>query len=463
MTTLNQGPCIVAVATPPGKGGVGIVRLSGAGAKEILQALVPQWPPQWPSHTLRLSRIFDAPGQLVDESLVVFMPGPRSYTGEDVVEFQCHGGPVILSRVLDAALAHGARVAAPGEFTQRAFLQGRLDLTQAEAVADLIQATSAAAHKLAIEHLEGSLGQAIRAHLERLVEAMMLIESAIDFSHEEHVYQIEFDEVERRLLTVREALVGLLSRFDQGRRQREGVRIVVAGPTNAGKSTLFNALHGTSRAIVTDIEGTTRDFLEEEIVLGGVSCRLIDTAGLRQTTDRVEEIGIARSRALAAQADLLCWVIDQSVPMRQDVRAELLAPKDDTPVILVLNKADLPCGLTPEDLELCATFPHQVSTALGPPQAPPAGLKTLEHLLLEHAISLTSGEGVLLSRTRHRQSVKAALEAIERGLEALNLGAGHELLAIDVREALDALGEIVGHVSRDDVLNRIFGEFCVGK
>src|SRR5690606_9724733 len=220
------------------------------------------------------------------------MRGPHSYTGEDVVEFQCHGGPIILRRVLDAALHAGADVAEPGQFTQRAFLNGRLDLTQAEAVADLINATTASAHKLAIDHLQGQLGTAIEDLVERVAQAAILVEAAIDFSHEEHVYQIESAEVRKRVEHVLGELRSLRGRFDEGRRQREGVHAVILGPTNAGKSTLFNLLHGTDRAIVTDIAGTTRDFLEEEIHLGGVALRLVDTAGLRVTADQVEAIGI---------------------------------------------------------------------------------------------------------------------------------------------------------------------------
>ncbi len=463
---MGPSQTIAAIATPPGQGGVGILRVSGDGALSVLRRLVPDWPDEIPSHLLRLSRIVDPHGDLIDEALAVIMKGPRSFTGEDVVELQCHGGPIILRRVLDAALAAGARVAEPGEFTRRAFLNGRLDLTQAEAVADLINATSESAHKLALEHLQGTLGDKVAHLVEELTTALVLVEAAIDFSHEEHVYQIEAAEVGRRVDEVTAALRDLKAKFDQGRRQREGVRVVILGPTNAGKSTLFNALHGTDRAIVTDVAGTTRDFLEEELLIGGAALRLVDTAGLRRTTDTVESIGIARSRELAGLADLILWVVDGSQPLDDETRRELSALSESgqsrtEDVVVLLNKADLPAGITDADRELLENFSKVHRTALG--ATPPVGLDSLIQRLVTEAERLTSGEGVLLSRARHLQGVTQGLEALARVREALDLEMEHELLAIDLREALDALGAITGRVSTDDVLARIFSEFCVGK
>ncbi len=456
MTTSDT---ICAIATPAGKGGVGIVRVSGKMAPEVLRALVPNQS-DWESHKLKLSRICDVDGELIDESLAVYMKGPNSYTGEDVVEFQCHGGPIILRRVLDGCLAAGCRIAEPGEFTQRAYLNGRLDLTQAEAVADLVNATSESAHKLALEHLEGNLGGLILELRDLLAECMVLVESAIDFSLEEHVYQIEFDEVLGRLNKVEEKLNGLRARFDQGRRQREGIRVVILGPTNAGKSTLFNALHGTERAIVTDIEGTTRDFLEEEVHLGGTALRLVDTAGLRATEDTVEAIGIQRSRDMSTKADLVLWVVDSSKPLDNETRDGLDSIKtENRPIVVIENKSDLPNALTASDKELLSAFENRVATSLETGE----GINTLTALLSDLAAELTTGEGVLISRARHLQYVVEASEAIARAKLSLESEMDHEIVAIDVREALDALGAIVGVVSTDDILHRIFAEFCVGK
>lgn len=451
---------IAAIATPPGAGGIGVVRVSGPSAASTLKTLVPDWPEGFASHTLRLSRIHDLDGALIDESLAVLMRGPKSYTGEDVVELQCHGGPIILRRVLDACLESGARIAQPGEFTQRAYLNGRLDLTQAEAVADLVNATTESAHALAIEHLQGSLGDEISTHRDRLAEAMVLIESAIDFSLEEHVYQIERDEILERLDAVLDGLTILRHNFDQGRRQREGVRVVIMGPTNAGKSTLFNALHGTERAIVTNVPGTTRDFIEEEIHLAGVSLRVFDTAGLRQTRDQVEALGIERSRGLSQRADVVVWLVDGSRELDEDTREELSAMRAHDCLLVVMNKCDLERGLSAEDLDLLSDF-ETLETSLAGPERD--GFDVLLDRLAEIALELTSGEGVLISRARHLQHVVEAIEATERAKVAVQDQLDHELVALDVREALDALGEIVGHVTTDDVLHRIFAEFCVGK
>lgn len=451
---------IAAIATAPGRGGVGIVRISGPDAAATLQRLVPTRT-EWETHKLYFSRILDLDGNLVDEALAVLMRGPNSYTGEDVVELQVHGGPIILRRVLDAALGTGARIARPGEFTERAFLNGRLDLTQAEAVADLVNATSEAAHKLALEHLEGALGKAVQDFQDRVVEAMILVESAIDFSHEEHVYQIEFDEILRRIDLVLPDLEKLRKSFDQGRRQREGVRVVILGPTNAGKSTLFNVLHGTERAIVTPIAGTTRDFLEEEVLVDGVALRLVDTAGLRATEDTVEAIGIQRSRDLMDRADLVVWLVDHSEPLPDESIAALQGLQKGTrPSVVVLNKQDLPSGLSDSDQELLSSFEHVVRTSLADQSR---GRDDLFTVLAHIGRELTSGEGVLLSRARHLQHVVAALEGLQRARQSLEAGMDHEIIALDLREALDALGEIVGQVTTNDILHRIFAEFCVGK
>lgn len=460
--TPSMHDTVSAVATPAGAGGVGVVRISGPGAFDILRKLVSDWPEDTPSHVLRLSTIRAADGAPLDHGLAVWFKSPSSYTGEDVVELQCHGGPIIMQGVLEATLAHGARVANPGEFTQRAFLNGRLDLTQAEAVADLVSATSKSAHKLAMEHLQGNLGDAMRTYRDKLAEAATLIEAALDFSHEEHVYQIERDEVRVRLAFVLDALRGLRDQFDQGRRQREGVRVVLTGPTNAGKSTLFNALYGDDRAIVTAIAGTTRDFLEEQLNLNGAAVRLVDTAGLRHTEDEVESIGIERSRQWMQRADIVVRVVDHSLALDEAQREQLQALIEDArPVLLVLNKSDLPSGLSQQDSELCARFEHIVRCTLG--SQPMEGLETLRNNLGTMAQALIQGEGVLISRARHMECVKDAIEAIERALDALEQKMEHELVALDVRDALDALGQMVGYVSAHDILHRIFAEFCVGK
>ncbi|MFB6263853.1 MAG: tRNA uridine-5-carboxymethylaminomethyl(34) synthesis GTPase MnmE [Bradymonadaceae bacterium] len=454
---------ISAIATPAGRGGVGIVRTSGPDSREILGTLVPDWPDDHPSHKLRHSEIRTPEGELLDRSLAVFMEGPETYTGEDVVEFQCHGGPMVMRRVLDATLECGARMAEPGEFTRRAFLNGRIDLTQAEAVADLVEATSERAHEMALDHLEGRLGSTIEQQRERVGEALTLIEASIDFSHQAHVGNVDTDEVLERVDAALDELRRLEEQFDRGRRQREGVRVVILGPTNAGKSTLFNALHGTDRAIITPVEGTTRDFLEEELRLGGATVRLVDTAGLRQTDDEVETIGIERSRELKDDADVAVWTVDRSCGLDADSRDVLEQLRDEqTPTVVALNKSDLEDGLADGDRGFLEGFDRVVETAF-PEEAPAEGLDALTDELEELAERLTSGEGVLLSRTRHLEGVRSAIESLERARRAVVAERELEFIAVDLRDGLDALGEIVGEVSTDDILGRIFDEFCVGK
>ncbi len=447
---------IAAVATPPGRGGVGIVRVSGPDAETTLRALVSDWPTDHPSHKLRLCDVAAPDGAPIDRALCVVYRAPASFTGEEVVEVQCHGGPVVLRKALDACIAAGCRVARPGEFTERAFLNGKLDLTQAEAVADLVNATTETAHALALEHLDGSLGAAIRAGLQKLTEAMVLVEAAIDFSHEEHVYQIQREEIRGRLVPLLGELRALRDRFDSGRRRREGVRVVVLGPPNAGKSTLFNLLVEDERAIVTDIAGTTRDWLEEELVLDGVRVRLVDTAGLRRASDAVETIGIERSRTLGARADVALFVLDRTQELDPEARTELAAQAErGRPLLVCRNKADIDGdSLLPDEL---SGEVFDTSFATGD------GVRELVARLTDLAHELTAAEGVLISRARHLEAVVTAIDALERTLEGLDAEAEHELLALDLRDALDALGTIVGHVSTDDILAKIFGEFCVGK
>jgi tRNA modification GTPase len=456
---------ICAIATPPGSGGVGVLRLSGDRAEAILRRLCPALPPSLQSHRLYLTRCVDPspPHETLDEVLAVLMRGPRSYTGEDVVELQAHGGWLNLHGLLRAALAAGAAPAGPGAFTSRAFLRGRLDLTQAEAVADMIHAQSDAALKLARQHLEGRLGAAIAALRERLVGLVVLTEAAIDFSGEEHVYQLDLPALLRRLEALEADLDALLGTWDAGRQAREGVRVALLGRPNAGKSTLFNALCGEDRAIVTAIPGTTRDWLEEGVVLDGVALRLVDTAGLRDALDPIEREGVARSLAQARRADLLLWLIDGAAPLSLDAPQEAALLTDEVEIVPVINKIDLPRALTQAEeaqIEaLARRAPLRVSLTRGD------GVDALRAALaaLAAARVARAGEGAVLTRARHREAVTRSREALARARETARLRESHEFIALDLRLALEALGEVVGAVSSDDLLARIFSEFCVGK
>lgn len=455
---------ICAIATPPGQGGVGIVRISGPDAESILRVLCPSLPSAIPSHKLILAKVKE-PGtdEVLDEVLVALMKAPRSYTGEDVAEIHGHGGALNMKRLLEAVCRAGATPAGPGEFTQRAFLLGRMDLTQAEAVADIIDASHTAALKLAQQHLAGHLGQTITELHEALIRAIILTESAIDFSTEEHIYQLDTEDLLRRIDGVQHRIDQLLGTYDAGRQIREGIRVVILGRPNAGKSTLFNHLCGEPRAIVTEIPGTTRDYLEERVLLDGVALRLIDTAGLRDASDTVERIGVERSREQADQADLLLWVLDGSEPLALDSLEEEILKTSSASIFPILNKADLPTGLSHEDLEkiktLAAREPSGVSLLSS--QRPDALFAELAEVARKRL--LPAQEGAVITRQRHRDALQRAREALLQAREATEDEMSHEFIALDLRLALEAFGEVVGRTTVDDLLNRIFSEFCIGK
>lgn len=449
---------IAAIATALAPGGVGIVRISGPDALPILRKLCPQFPTHPDSH--HLYRCVVCPDEdVLDDVLAVFMRGPHSFTGDDVAEIHGHGGVVNMQRLLAVTLSAGANIAEPGEFTRRAFLNGRMDLTQAEAVIDVVNARSELALRLAQAQLAGSLGETVRGFREEVAEAITLTEAAIDFSTEEHVYQLDVKDLVERLDAVLTAVSQLLGTYDAGRRVREGVRVVFVGRPNAGKSTLFNSMCGHARAIVTPVPGTTRDYLEEVVELDGVPIALVDTAGLRASDDVVEKIGVERSLEQARGADLIVWVVDHSEPLGS-VEDEL-SVLDAAQVIAVLNKSDLPAGLAQGDRDRIRGLAAHVAAA----GMDEGGAAAATAVVVEEARRLMgpAGEGAVIARARHREALERSVEALRRARQASLDGLSHEFVALDLRLGLDALGEVVGHVSVDDVLHRIFAEFCVGK
>jgi len=449
---------IAAIATAPGVGAVGVVRVSGPDALALARQVAPSLPAALETHTLTLRTLIDARGTPIDTALVAYMRGPRSFTGEDVVELQCHGGPMVLSQVMDALMAAGARPAEAGEFTRRAFLNEKVDLVQAEAIADLIEARSAASARLAQRHLEGRLSERIGELRERLARSLTLVEAAIDFSLEEHVFALDHEELARQLSDLAAAIDLLLATYDQGRVQREGIRCVIAGRPNAGKSTLLNRLVERERAIVSETPGTTRDYLDVDLVLEGQLFRLVDTAGLRQSHDAIEAEGVRRANALIEGADLIVLVVDRSGGWQdEDERVVKASPGAG---LLIWNKADL--------------------VASGPPPALPDGWRalldvkldapscgdTLRTALVEAcrgAGLMGSGEAVTISRARHRDALGRARARVAAALKANGERLETELIALDMRLALDALGEVIGQLTPDDILGRIFAEFCIGK
>ena len=456
---------IAAIATARGEAGIGIVRVSGPLALPIATDLFRSpravSPVQLSTHTLTYGHIIDANASdaVIDEVLLGVMHAPRTYTGEDVVEFNCHGGIVPLAAVLDLVVKHGARLAEPGEFTKRAFLNGRLDLAQAEAVAELIASKTDLSRKVAIEALAGKLSEVVNRLNDRIAALLAEIEASVDFPEED----LDFMKVEAQLesaCAVQTDLTTLLETADEGRLISEGVKVAILGKPNVGKSSLLNALVGTARAIVTDIPGTTRDTIEETINISGIPLKLFDTAGIRQTDDIVEQQGVQRSRAALDKAELLLLMFDASQPL-DAVDIDLLQTARSHKAILILNKTDLPV-VTPTAALLTHCPKKQiVETAI--PQG--KGLDALKTAVSEELLGgeCVVGESPIVTNARHQDALRRANDGLNYAIESLANGMPPELVAVDLRISLDALGDIVGRTTTEDILDRIFSQFCVGK
>ena len=430
---------IAAVATPQGRGGIAIVRVSGAGVQKIANALLGRVPRPREA-TFAVFR--DAEGAPVDEGIALYFPGPRSYTGEPMLELQGHGGPVVMQELLRACLDAGARLAEPGEFTKRAFLEGKLDLAQAEGVADLIDAQGREAARSALRSLSGEFSSAIGAMRRKLVELRALTEAMLDFPEEE-VDPLHHVDAASRLEEVRSALDEVAARSRQGSLLRAGVRAVLAGPPNVGKSSLLNRLAGEDRAIVTPVPGTTRDSLHETLEIEGVPLVLVDTAGLREASDEIERLGIARTQHELERADLVLAVAEAGKPPPQAADLPEKVRRID-----VYNKVDLKPGFKPPAGAVA------VSARTG------AGLADLRKAILAAAGWSATGESTFLARERHLRALaqaRAHLEGAARQQSRL------ELFAEELRLAQEALGSITGEFTADDLLGEIFNRFCIGK
>jgi len=435
---------IAAIATPAGRGGIGVVRISGPRAADIARALTGTLPAP---RRACLSAFRDARGETLDEGLALFFPAPHSYTGEAVLELQGHGGPVVLHTLLAACLDAGARLAEPGEFTRRAFLEGRIDLAQAEAVADLIDAASRGAARSALRSLQGEFSAAIEALAAQLVELRTLTEAMLDFPEEE-VDALHRDDAACRLERARSALEAVFARSRQGSLLRSGIHIVLTGRPNVGKSSLLNRLAGEERAIVTPIAGTTRDALREAIEIDGVPLVVVDTAGLRESREEVERLGVERTHHEIARADLILFVYDAVTGLGAEERALLGVLPADVPCLRVANKIDL------AEERVAGGDVVEVSAKTG------EGLDALRRAILESAGWQPGEETVFLARERHLRALSRARSHLEA---ASAERARWELFAEELRLAHSALGEITGAFSADDLLGEIFARFCIGK
>lgn len=455
---------ISAIATPPGEGGIGIVRLSGAQSLAVADKLFRSCRgiavTEMPSHTVHYGQVVNpTDGTMVDEALLLVMRAPHSYTREDVVEIQAHGGVVPLRRILALTLAHGARLAEPGEFTKRAFLNGRLDLAQAEAVSDIIRAKSDAALQAAARNLAGDLSRRVHQVLMALVQLMAHIDAVLDFP-EDDVPEISYEKAARQVAELRQRLDDLLAAGQSGRVLRDGLNTVIVGRPNVGKSSLLNALLRESRAIVTAVPGTTRDVIEEYVNVRGIPLRLADTAGIRHTTDVVERLGVEKARALVAQADLVLVVLDASEPLTAEDR-EVLQLVADRPALVLLNKSDLAPHLTPVELQnyVNGRAVLSLSAATG------AGIDALE----EHIVRLVYGgqvqtaESACMLSVRQMQAITMARDNLRDAERALAQRLPWDCATIDLAAAREQLGTITGETADADVVDRIFANFCVGK
>lgn len=453
---------IAAISTAMSPSGIGIVRISGAGAvrtagkiyrspggKKRLEDV--------PSHTIHYGYIYDG-DLMADEVLVMVMRGPRSYTGEDTVEINCHGGLLAVRRVLEAVLHAGARMAEPGEFTKRAFLNGRIDLSQAEAVMDVINAGSEYALDSSLSQLKGSVMRSVRKIREEILYEIAFIESALD--DPEHISLEGYPErLEEKTAQEKERIERLIRSFSEGKMIREGIRTVIVGKPNAGKSSLMNMLVGEEKAIVTDVAGTTRDVLEEQVMLEGISLRMMDTAGIRETSDLVEQIGVERARKYAREADLILYVVDASVPLDENDR-EILEIIRDRKTIVLLNKSDLPQVLSPGDLEQMGTWPV-LSISAGNRQ----GVEILEEQIRKmfFAGELEFNDQVYITNARHKNALEKARDSLEMVENSIAAGMPEDFFSIDLMDAYEALGTILGESVGEDLVNEIFSKFCTGK
>jgi tRNA modification GTPase len=450
---------IVAPATPAGTGGVSIVRLSGPRAFPVASRLTGVDPASAPPRTLIRCDVRDAAGGTFDSGMVVFFPSPRSFTGEDVAELHLHGNPSVVEGAVRAACAAGAAPAEPGEFSRRAFLNGKMDLTQAEGLADLIEARTEAAARAALRQMRGGIRASVAPLRERLLSLLTVLSAAIDFAEEDDIPPVTHTQLSERVLELYDGLGSLLRSYAAGHRFRDGATVAIAGVANVGKSRLLNRLAGEERAIVTEIPGTTRDYLHAEMSVGGVPVLLVDTAGLRDTDDPVEREGVRRSRDVIASADLVLFLLDGGRPAGEGDR-EAYREIAGRPHFVVVNKSDLKEEETGERFAgegRRGTLRLSARTGEG-----------MGALVAAVAREVGPGESAILgqaplTRVRHRLAVEKALSALARAGESARAGMPLEFPAEDVREAAAALAELLGEVAPEEVLDAVFGQFCIGK
>jgi tRNA modification GTPase len=449
---LKLGDTIAAVSTPPGRGGIGIVRISGPEARAIAEKIL-RFPhgADWRPWSAALAELVDSEGRAIDHVVITYFAAPRSYTAEDMVEISCHGSPVVLRFALERACAHGARLAEPGEFTLRAYLNGRIDLPRAEAVRDLIEATTLYQARIAAQQVEGSVSRRLKPVKEQLLELIALLEAGIDFA-EDDISVAPTAEILRRIEPVLAAVRGLIASFAYGKLVHEGFTLAIVGRPNVGKSSLFNRLLEQDRAIVTDIPGTTRDLVSETASLEGIPVRFVDTAGIRAGRDIVEKLGIERSYQAMADADLTLVVVDLSEPLGVEDHELMEKVRQQGRNLVAGNKSDLP-----RQAQTADALP--VSALTG------AGVAEIRRAIIDALAprGRLEQEGGFITSLRHERLLEESREALEQARQAAERGIPHEMLLLDLYAALRPIDGITGATTADDILNRIFSTFCIGK
>lgn len=454
---------ISAVATAPGEGGIGIIRLSGDKALEIANRIFkPLYNDKkiegYNPRTLIYGNIYDG-DQVIDEVLLAYMKGPHSYTAEDVIEINCHGGFISVRKILELTLKMGARHAEPGEFTKRAFLNGRIDLSQAEAVIDIINAKTEKSHEIAQNQLEGSLSNKIKTLRSKITEVLAQVEVAIDYP-EEDIEFITYKELTEKTSVIRDEIVEMYRTADTGKIYREGLKTAILGKPNVGKSSLMNAILGENRAIVTDIPGTTRDVIEEFVNIGGIPLKIIDTAGIRETDDIVEKIGVEKSKSHLKSSDLNLLVLDISRDLdNEDI--EILNSIDKSKTIILLNKVDLEHKININEIEKHVDLENIINISVIMNEGLNLLYKRIESLIFSGEISNSSE--IMITNSRHRDAIYKAMNSIEEAISGLKDNLSYDFIEVDLKDAWDSLGQINGDTISEDLLDTIFSNFCIGK